>query len=221
MASIPGYLKMEPRPIRILIADDHVMVRIGITTMLKVFDELILVGAATNGQSAIDMCDELAPDLVLMDVHMPEVDGIAATRIIRQQHPEIKVLALTGYADDNGVRKALQAGASGYMLKSASLDELIAAIYGVFAGQIILSPQAATALVQGSTSAPENDYGLTNREYEVLQLMLDGLSNQAIADHINVSPLTVKSHVSSVLAKLHVATRTEAVALANRRGLSH
>lgn len=221
MASIPGYLKMEPRPIRILIADDHVMVRIGITTMLKVFDELILVGAATNGQSAIDLCDELAPDLVLMDVHMPEVDGIAATRIIRQQHPEIKVLALTGYADDNGVRKALQAGASGYMLKSASLDELIAAIYGVFAGQIILSPQAATALVQGSTSAPENDYGLTNREYEVLQLMLDGLSNQAIADHINVSPLTVKSHVSSVLAKLHVATRTEAVALANRRGLSH
>jgi two-component system, NarL family, response regulator LiaR len=212
---------MEPRTIRILVVDDHVMVRIGLATMLKVFDELVFVGAATNGQNAIELCDELAPDLVLMDIHMPEVDGIAATRTIHQHHPNIKVLALTGYAEDNGVRQALQAGASGYILKSASLDELIAAIHGVFAGQIILSPQAAAALVHVSSAALEDDYGLTNREYEVLLLMLDGLTNHAIADHLHVSPLTVKSHVSSVLSKLHVATRTEAVALASRRGISH
>lgn len=212
---------MEPRTIRILVADDHVMVRIGLATMLKVFDELVFVGAATNGQNAIELCDELAPDLVLMDIHMPEVDEIAATRTIHQHHPNIKVLALTGYAEDNGVRQALQAGASGYLLKSASLEELIAAIHGVFAGQVILSPQAAAALVHASTAAAEDDYGLTDREYEVLLLMLDGLTNHAIADHLHVSPLTVKSHVSSVLSKLHVATRTEAVALASRRGISH
>lgn len=212
---------MEPRTIRILVADDHVMVRIGLATMLKVFDELVFVGAATNGQNAIELCDELAPDLVLMDIHMPELDGIAATRTIHQHHPNIKVLALTGYAEDNGVRQALQAGASGYLLKSASLEELIAAIHGVFAGQVILSPQAAAALVHASTAAAEDDYGLTDREYEVLLLMLDGLTNHAIADHLHVSPLTVKSHVSSVLSKLHVATRTEAVALASRRGISH
>lgn len=212
---------MEPRTIRILVADDHVMVRIGLATMLKVFDELVFVGAAANGQNAIELCDELAPDLVLMDIHMPEVDGIAATRAIHQHHPNIKVLALTGYAEDNGVRQVLQAGASGYLLKSASLEELIAAIHGVFAGQVILSPQAAAALVHASTAAAEDDYGLTDREYEVLLLMLDGLTNHAIADHLHVSPLTVKSHVSSVLSKLHVATRTEAVALASRRGISH
>ena len=212
---------MEPKIIRILIADDHTMVRIGLTTMLKVFDELALVGAATNGQHAIDLCDELTPDLVLMDINMPEVDGITATRIIRQQHPEVKVLALTAYSDDKGVRQALQAGASGYLLKSASLEELISAIHGAFAGQISLSSQAADALVHGSAAAPEDDYGLTDREFEVLMLMLDGLTNQAIADRLHVSPMTVKSHVSSVLSKLHVATRTEAVALATRHGISH
>lgn len=207
--------------IRLLIADDHVMVRIGLATMLKVVDELVFVGAATNGQHAIELCNELTPDLVLMDIHMPELDGITATRIIRQQHPEIKVLALTGYADDNGVRHALQAGASGYLLKSASLEELISAIHGACSGQIILSPEAAAALVQASAGAPQEDYGLTEREYEVLLLMLDGLTNHAIADRLHVSPMTVKSHVSSVLSKLHVATRTEAVALASRRGIPH
>lgn len=207
--------------IRILIADDHAMVRIGLATMLKVVDELFFVGAAANGQHAIDLCNELTPDLVLMDIHMPELDGISATRIIRQQHPEIKVLALTGYPDDNGVRQALQAGASGYLLKSASLEELITAIHGACSGQIILSPQAAEALVHASAAVPQEDYGLTDREFEVLLLMLDGLTNQAIADRLHVSPLTVKSHVSSVLSKLHVATRTEAVALATRRGISH
>jgi DNA-binding NarL/FixJ family response regulator len=207
--------------IRILIADDHVMVRVGLATMLQVFDELVTVGAANNGQHAIDLCNELSPDLVLMDIHMPQVDGIAATRIIRQQHPEIKVLALTGYADDSGVRQALQAGANGYLLKSASLEELISAIHGAVAGQIVLSPQAADVLIHASAAVPEEDYGLTDREFEVLLLMLDGLTNHAIADRLHVSPTTVKSHVSSVLSKLHVATRTEAVAFATRRGIAH
>lgn len=208
---------MTANSIRILIADDHAMVRTGLVTMLNVFDELIFVGAASNGKVAIEMCNDVTPDIVLMDMHMPEVDGITATRIIRQQNPGIKVLALTGFAQDGSVRQALQAGASGFLLKSSSLEELIAAIRGVFAGQIILSPLAAAALVQAPSADPEIDYGLTQREQEVLELMLEGLSNNAIADRMHVSIMTVKSHVSSVLSKLHVATRAEAVALATRR----
>ncbi|MFN8464948.1 MAG: response regulator transcription factor [Caldilineaceae bacterium] len=207
--------------IRVLVADDHAMVRTGLITMLKVFDELVFVGAASNGQMAIDMCNEFTPDLVLMDMHMPEVDGVHATRIIRQQHPGTRVLALTGYAEDSAVRQVLQAGAAGYLLKSASLEELISAIHGVFAGQIILSPQAAAALVMLPAPEPGMDFGLTERERDVLQLMVDGLSNNGIAERLHVSPLTVKSHVSSILSKLNVTSRAEAVALATRRNVLH
>lgn len=212
---------MTPKLIRVLVADDHAMVRTGLITMLKVFDELVFVGAASNGQMAIDMCNELVPDLVLMDMHMPEVDGVNATRIIRQQHPGTRVLALTGYAEDSAVRQVLQAGAAGYLLKSASLEELISAIHGVFAGQIILSPQAAAALVMLPATESGMDFGLTERERDVLQLMVDGLSNNSIAERLHVSPLTVKSHVSSVLSKLNVTSRAEAVALATRRNVLH
>lgn len=212
---------MTSKMIRVLVADDHAMVRTGLITMLKVFDELVFVGAASNGQMAIDMCNEFTPDLVLMDMHMPEVDGVHATRIIRQQHPGTRVLALTGYAEDSAVRQVLQAGAAGYLLKSASLEELISAIHGVFAGQIILSPQAAAALVMLPAPEPGMDFGLTERERDVLQLMVDGLSNNGIAERLHVSPLTVKSHVSSILSKLNVTSRAEAVALATRRNVLH
>jgi NarL family two-component system response regulator LiaR len=167
------------------------------------------------------MCHEFMPDLVLMDMNMPTVDGVTATRVIRQAHPDIKVLALTGYMQDNVVKQALQAGAAGYLLKSVSLDELMSAIRSVVAGQIVLSSDAAEALVQVPREEHQSDYGLTEREQEVLQLMIDGLSNNVIAEHLHVSPMTVKSHVSSVLSKMNVATRAEAVALATRRGIVH
>lgn len=207
--------------IRVLVADDHAMVRTGLATMLKFFDEFVFVGEATNGQTAIDLCDELAPDLILMDMNMPAVDGVAATRTIRQKHPLIKVLALTGYAQDGQIKQALQAGVVGFLFKSVSLDELISAIHSAFAGQIILSPQAAESLLHTQRSEPTPDYGLTEREHEVLQLMLDGLSNNTIAERLHVSPTTVKSHVSNILSKLNVSTRAEAVAWATRHGLLH
>ena len=212
---------MTMEQIRVLVADDHAMVRTGLATMLKLFDELVLVGEAKNGQAAVDLCDELAPDLVLMDMNMPALDGVAATRTIREKHPLIKVLALTGYAQDSTIKQALQAGVAGFLLKSVSLDELLAAIHGIFAGQIILSPQVAESLLQTVRPAPANDYGLTEREREVLHLMSDGLSNNAIADRLHVSAMTVKSHVSNVLAKMNVSTRAEAVAQATRQGLPH
>jgi len=205
--------------IRILVADDHAMVRTGLTTMLTIFDELVFVGAATDGQAAIEMCDQCQPDLVLMDMHMPAVDGVTATRAIRQKHPQIKVLALTAYMQDPIIKQALQAGAAGYLHKSVSLDELISAIHSIFAGQVILAPQAAESLLRTPPVEAETSFGLTERERQVLQLMINGLSNNAIAERLHISPLTVKSHVSSVLAKMGVATRAEAVAAATQRKL--
>jgi two-component system, NarL family, response regulator LiaR len=215
---------MSTRKIRVLVADDHVMVRTGLSTMLRIFDDLVLVGEAANGQIAIDMCAELMPDLVLMDINMPTLDGVAATRVIRQNYPEIKVIALTAYVQDSVTLQALQAGASGYVLKSVSPDELVTAIHSVFAGQITLSPQAAQSLMQAhskpATGFGLTDFGLTEREQEVLHLMIAGMGNTAIAERLHVSPLTVKTHVSNILSKMNVSTRAEAVALATQR-ISH
>lgn len=209
---------MSTQGIRVLVVDDHVMVRTGLVTMLQVFDELIFVGEAVNGQMAIDLCGQLAPDLVLMDMHMPVMDGIAATRVIHERHPQIKVLALTAYLQDETVQQALQAGAAGYMLKDVSPEELMHAIHAAFAGQFTFSPEAAQSLLHLSHNEHTYSYDLTEREREVLALMVEGLSNNAIALRLQVTPATVKSHVSSILAKLNVATRAEAMALAVRNG---
>ena len=195
------------------------MVRTGLITMLKAYDDMVLVGAAANGQAAIDLCDEHIPDLVLMDMNMPIVDGVTATRMIRQKHPTIKVLALTGYLQESVVKQSLQAGVAGYLFKSVTPDELISAIHGVLADQIVLSPQAALSLLQTPQAAPKTEWDLTGRESEVLQLMTDGLSNSAIAERLHVSTTTVKSHVSNLLSKMNVTTRAEAVACATRGAL--
>lgn len=209
---------MVLRKIRVLIADDHAMVRVGLKTMLCAFDELEFVGEATNGQMAIEMCDELLPDLVLMDVNMPIVDGVAATYAIHQKRSDIKILALTAHTQDGIVQKVLQAGAIGYVLKSSSPDELVNAIHSAIAGQVILSPEAVQSILQIRHIDQDAGFGFTEREHEVLQLMIDGLGNNAIAERLHVSPLTIKSHVSNILSKMSVATRAEAVALATRRG---
>lgn len=209
---------MKSNKIRIMVADDHEVVRIGLTTLLGAFVELDIVGEATDGQAAVEMCETLLPDVVLMDMNMPVMDGIEATRMIHQRHPQIKVIALTAITQEELVQRALRAGATGYVLKNVSPDELIHAIHSAVAGQITLSAQAVQYLLHAPEASPAAGLGLTEREHEVLSLMVDGLANSAIADRLHVSIATVKSHVSNILTKLNVATRAEAVALAMRLG---
>jgi NarL family two-component system response regulator LiaR len=205
--------------IRVLVVDDHTMVRRGLATFLKVFDDLELAGEAASGQAAIQLCAQLQPDVVLMDMVMPDMDGAAATRLIRKQSPLIQVLALTSFKEEILVQSALQAGAIGYLLKDVSADELAQAIRAAQAGRATLSPEAAQALVHAASQPPVPGFDLTEREREVLTLMIEGLNNTQIAGRLTVSPSTVKSHVSNILSKLGVASRTEAVTLALRNHL--
>lgn len=206
-------------PIRVMLVDDHTMVRRGLATILKVFDDLELAGEAANGEDAIQLCTQVLPDVVLMDMVMPDMDGVTATRAIRQQFPEVQVIALTSFKDRGLVQEALQAGAIGYLLKDVSADALAQAIRAAHAGRATLSPEAAQALVQAAAQPPTPGHDLTERERDVLILMVEGLNNTQIADRLVVSPSTIKSHVSHILAKLGVASRTEAAALAVRHGL--
>lgn len=206
--------------IRVLVVDDHAMVRRGLATFLKVFDDLELSGEAASGQAAIQLCAELQPDVVLMDMVMPDMDGAAATRQIRLQSEAIQVIALTSFKEEGLVQSALQAGAIGYLLKDVSADELAQAIRAAHAGRATLSPEAAQVLVQAASQAPAPGLDLTERERTVLALMVEGLNNTQIAARLTVSPSTIKSHVSNILSKLGVASRTEAVALALRHGLA-
>jgi NarL family two-component system response regulator LiaR len=204
------------QPIRVMLVDDHTMVRRGLAAFLKVFDDLQLAGEAENGTAAIQLCGELLPDVVLMDMVMPDMDGATATRAIRQQFPQVQVIALTSFKEGDLVKNALQAGAIGYLLKDLSADELAQAIRAAHAGRATLSPEAAQALIETTNQPPEPGLALTEREREVLALMVEGLNNTQIAARLTVSPSTIKSHVSNILSKLGVASRTEAVTLALR-----
>ena len=208
----------SPR-IRVMIVDDHTMVRRGLATFLKVFDDLELAGEAASGQAAIQLCVQLQPDVVLMDMVMPDMDGATATRLIRKQFPTIQVLALTSFKEEILVQSALQAGAIGYLLKDVSADELAQAIRAAHAGRATLSPEAAQALVHAASQPSAPGFDLTERERAVLALMVEGLNNTQIAGRLSVSPSTIKSHVSNILSKLGVASRTEAVTLALRNRL--
>jgi NarL family two-component system response regulator LiaR len=195
------------------------MVRRGLATFLKVFDDLELAGEAASGQAAVQLCLDLQPDVVLMDMVMPDMDGAAATRLIRHQSESIQVLVLTSFKEENLVQSALQAGAIGYLLKDVSADELAQAIRAAHAGRATLSPEAAQVLVHAASQAPPPGLDLTERELAVLALMVEGLNNTQIAARLTVSPSTIKSHVSNILSKLGVASRTEAVTLALRSRL--
>jgi two-component system, NarL family, response regulator LiaR len=203
-------------PIRVVLVDDHTMVRKGLALFLKAFDDLELAGEAESGATAIHLCEKIQPDVVLMDMVMPDMDGVAATRAICQQFPQVQVIALTSFKEGDLVKNALEAGAIAYLLKDVSADELARAIRAAHSGRATLSPEAAQALVQTANQAPFPGLDLTERELEVLTLMVEGLNNTQIAGKLTVSPSTVKSHVSNILSKFGVASRTEAVTLALR-----
>jgi NarL family two-component system response regulator LiaR len=199
-----------------MLVDDHTMVRRGLATFLKVFDDLQLAGEAESGEAAIRLCTEVLPDVILMDMSMPDMDGPTATRAIRKQFPQIQIIALTSFKEGKLIKNALEAGAIGYLLKDISADDLVRAIRSAHAGRATLSPEAAQALVETANQPPAPGLDLTEREREVLALMIEGLNNTQIAGRLTVSPSTIKSHVSNILSKLGVASRTEAVTLALR-----
>ena len=209
----------KPNRIRVLIVDDHGVVRSGLAAFLRAFDDLELVGEAVSGKDAVQLCAQVRPNVVLMDLMMPEMDGAAAVRAIRQQYPRIQVIALTSFREGELVQAVLRAGAIGYLLKNVTADQLAAAIRAAYAGRPTLAPEVTESLIYVATHPPEPGHDLTAREREVLALMVKGLSNADIAAQLTVSRSTVKFYVSSILAKLHVASRVEAVALAVERHL--
>lgn len=210
----------DAKPIRVMLVDDHAVVRSGLSAFLLASDDLELVGEASNGERAVQACQELQPDVVLMDLVMPGMDGATATGLIREKNPHIQVIVLTSFKEKELVEGALRAGAIGYLLKDGSAEEIANAIRSAAAGKPTLSHEAAQVLIQ-STRAPADHPGfdLTEREREVLALMTRGLNNNQIAEHLVVSVSTAKFHVSSILSKLRVTSRTEAVAVALQNGL--
>ena len=204
--------------IRVMLVDDHTMVRRGLATFLKVFDDLVLAGEAASGEAAIELCGQVMPDVILMDLMMPDMDGATATRLIRQQFPKVQVVVLTSYKEEKVVQNALQAGAIGYLLKDVSADDLARAIRAAHSGRATLSPEAAQALVRATQQSHEIS-GLTERELEVLKLMVEGLNNAEIAEQLVVSLSTVKYHISNILMKLGVDNRVAAVTTAIQKKL--
>ena len=204
-------------PIRILIVEDQRIVREGLIALLEDESEVAIVGEASEGAEAVELFARLQPDVVLMDLQMPNVDGPEATRRIREQSPDARILVLTTYATDEFIFKALRDGARGNLLKDASADQLLEAIRAVHQGRTLLAPEVAERLVAGvSASTPEP---LTARELEVLKLLGQGRSNSEIADILTIAPRTVKVHVQNILGKLSANNRTEAVSIAVRQKL--
>jgi NarL family two-component system response regulator LiaR len=204
--------------IRVLITDDHGVVRQGLHMFLSLDPELEVVGEAANGQEALRMARELEPDVVLMDLLMPVIDGIAATRAIRAEMPEVEVVALTSVLEDISVSGAVRAGAIGYLLKNTEAEELGRAIKAAADGKVQLAPEAAARLMR-EVRAPESPETPTERETEVLKLVAQGKANKQIADSLFVEEKTVKTHVSSILKKLGAQSRTQAALHAVRSGL--
>lgn len=207
--------------IRVILADDHAMLRKGLAAFLGLFDDLKLVGEAQNGQEAVSLCDELAPDVVLMDLSMPVMNGLQATKAIRDRRPQTQVIALTSFSEGQAVQDALEAGAIGYLLKNASPDDLADAIRAAAQTKGTLAPAAAEALVSHTHRLKRQNCRLTEREQEVMGLLVSGLSNKEIAAQLTVGLSTVKTHVSNIFQKLDVASRAEAVAVALRNKVKY
>ncbi len=200
--------------IQVMLVDDHNVVRSGLATFLRAYDDLELVGEAKNGLEAVALCHKKKPDVILMDLMMPEMDGIAATRTILADYPDIKIIAMTSFEEEKLVQGVLAAGAISYLLKNVTSDELANAIRAAASGKSTLSPEAARALIQATRPPKQPLVDLTEREREVLNLVVQGQSNQQIADGMVISLATVKAHISNILSKLGVSSRAEAIAYA-------
>jgi len=195
--------------IRLAVVDDHVIVRNGLEQLLATTDDIELVGMASNGLEALDLVAQLEPDVVLMDLSMPEMDGVEATKRIVAEHPGVRVLVLTSFSDQSRIMDALRAGAEGYLLKHSEPDEIAAAVRAVHEGGSPLDPKAARVLLDSRRTAAETDT-LTDREREVLLLVRGGLANKQIARKLGISERTVKAHLTNVFQRLGVADRTQA-----------
>jgi len=212
-----------PDTIRVLIVDDHPVVRKGIRVLLAGEKDIEVVGEASNGMEAILQVEKQRPDIVLMDLVMPEMDGIEATRQISDKYPEVRILVLTSFAADDKVFPSIKAGAQGYLLKDTDPAYLVQAIHQVYQGELSLSPVIARKVLQElkrPATQPMTPDPLTEREVEVLQLLAKGLENHAIAARLKLSDATVRSHVSNILGKLHLANRVQATLFALRNGLA-
>jgi NarL family two-component system response regulator LiaR len=207
------------QPIRVLIADDHAMLRSGLRQFIETFDDLALAGEARNGAEAVEKCQEDPPDVILMDLLMPVMDGIEATRQISHQNHEIKIIVLTSFHEQERVEQALQAGAISYMLKNASAEELAEAIRSAHAGHSTLAPEATAALIKVTRQKTALGSDLTGREREVLRLLVAGYSNAQISEKLSISTTTVKFHVGGILSKLGVTSRAQATAVAWQHNL--
>ena len=216
-----GKLAPTEAPIRVLVVDDQAVVRSGLAAFLSIYDDLDLVGEANDGAKAVNLCGQLRPDVVLMDLVMPNMDGAEATLAIRKHYPQIQVIALTSFKEDDLVKRVLEAGAIGYLLKNVSADELADAIRAAYAGRPTLAPEATQVLIRQARQSAftQPGFDLTEREREVLVLMVEGLNNSEIADRLIISRSTVKFHVSNVLSKLQVSSRMEAIGYAIKHKL--
>jgi two-component system, NarL family, response regulator len=207
---------MTSHPIRILIAEDHLIARVGVKTIINMQPDMQVIAEAANGAQAVELFRKLRPDLTLMDVRMPEMNGVEATRAILAEFPGAHIIALSTYGGDEDVRRALQAGAQAYLTKDVLHDELIRAIHAVHAGEDYLPPSVAAALESSALPA-----GLSAREAEVLALIVKGYGNKQIAYALGIAEHTVKNHVKSILSKLSVDDRTQAATAAIQRGIIH
>lgn len=213
---------MAKKKIKVLVVDDHRLVREGLISLLRIHPDIEVVGEASNGDDAVAKARPLEPDIILMDISMPGMNGITATKVIRKDLPKAKVIMLTMLDQEGYVYEAVKAGATGYLLKNAGLEELVKAIKEVFKGGATLHPDAQAQLLKEYVFLArrnQDTYGLSDREIEVLQLLADGMSNKEIAANLYISTQTVKTHIAHIFDKLGVRDRTEAVAAALRRGL--
>ena len=210
--------------IRIIIADDHTLLRDGLRALFASVSDIEVAGEAENGADVITKADQLQPDVILMDIQMPGINGIQATRQIVKKHPDIGVIVVTMYKDDDSVFAAMRAGARGYILKGADQEEMLRAIRAVARGEALFGPEIATRLVN-FFATPQADLSpqafpeLTSREHEVLELIAKGLNNQAIADRLSISEKTVRNHISNIFNKLQVADRAQAIVKAREAGM--